>query len=61
MITHLPERFLRAGDMAQWQSTCLACVRPWVGSLAPKQTKPKLSIKRTLEAKHSSTGLIAKH
>jgi hypothetical protein len=30
---------LRSGDIALWQSTCLACTRPWVWSLALQKKK----------------------
>jgi len=29
------------GDLAQWQSACLASARPWVRSPAPKKKKKK--------------------
>jgi hypothetical protein len=31
----------KAWDVAQWQTACLVCARPWVPSLALKKTKEK--------------------
>lgn len=52
---------MKAGDAAQLVSVCLACMKPWVQSLAPHKTKvvahvynPKPGVVKTSESEVQS-------